>query len=427
MSLAALTIAALTAALTAAAPAASGATSPYLLAWTGDAAAARSALTDRLPPGALPDDGEGLLVLACLELEGGRLDVAERAAARLAALEPRKGDGRVLVALVARRRASPREPMFDALAEAWKTAGRPDLGKGGALARLAGPVLATGSLPPAPGADLLARLTPEEAFLLGGLDGPRRPVSAEAMRLAREGTWLEARRARAKALAGRPPPRPVALDLAAFGLLGAGREREQVRAALAKALPDEGYFAIAAVAGPPMDRGPLAGTEVAALEKAVARPRLTPPRVPLHEALLAAAARLDAKLAPAFAREALGTVTPRPTALAALGGRALATTDPALRARAGQALERAAATLRRDPTVDGRQLGALLARSAAELRGDAAAGKALLDRFEAWRVQVVAADLALAEGRWPLPSLRREWRPEQDVARAERLVGPVPE
>lgn len=417
MSLAALSIAALTATLTAAAPAGPPA---YPLAWRGDLDAARSALA--LQPGALPDDGEGLLVHACLELEAGRLDVAERAAARLAAIEPKAGEGKVLAALVARRRASPGERLADALAEAWKAAGRPDLQARGPLARLSGTIL-----PPPPAARALARLTPEEAFLLGGLDTPRRPISPEAVRLAQAGTWLDARRDKARAFAERPPPRPVALDLAVLGLLGPGRAREQVRAALAKALPEEGYFAVAAVAGPPMDRGPLAGTEVAALEKAVARPRLTPPRGQLHEALLAAAARLDAKLAPAWAREALGTVTPRPTALAALGGRALATTDPALRTRAGKALERAAATLRRDPTVNGRQLGALLARSAAELRGDAAAGKAALDRFEAWRLQVVAADLALAEGRWPLPSLRTAWHPDDEVARAERLVGPAPE
>jgi len=418
------------AALTAAVAIIAGAATPaasYLLAWTGDAAAARAEVTAGLPPGALPEDGERLLVLGCLELEAGRLEVAGQAAARLATFEPRAGDGKVLAALVARRRASPREPMFDALAEAWKSAGRPDLGTGGALARLAGAAVPLGILPPPPGADLLARLTPEEAFLLGGLDNPRRPVSAEAIRLAKEGTWLEARRARAMELARRPPPRPVALDLAVYGLVAAGPERERVRAALSRALPGNGHFATVAVAGGPLARDPLVATEVAALEKAVAAPRLMPPRGVLHEALLAAAARLDPKLAAAWAREALATVTPPANALVSLGARVLATREPALRERARRALEKAAATLAKDPTIDGRQLGVLVARSAAELRGDAAGGQARLERFEAWRVQAAAADRALAELRWPLPSLRREWKPEQEVARAERLVGPVPE
>ena len=422
MPLTALTLAAAVAAGPAG-PAAPGAPPPYLLAWSGDAAGARTALA--LAPGALPDDGEGLLVLGCLELEAGHLDLAERAAARLAAIEPRAGEGKVLQALVARRRASPREPTYDALAEAWKAAGRPDLGARGPLARLAAPP-AGAAVPPAPSAAALAGLTPVEAFLLGGLDNPRRPVSAETARLAQTGGWLEARRAQALALAGRPPPRPVALDLALLGTVEPGAARERVRAALSKALPDNGYFAVAAVAAAPLGRDPLVITEVAALEKAVARPRLTPPRVVLHEALLAAAARLDARLAPAFAREALPTVTPPAAALVALGARVLATQDPALRARAARALGRAAATLGRDPTVEGRQIGALLARSAAEARGEGAAGQAVLDRFEAWRLQAVAAAQALREERWPLASLRREWRPEQDVARAERLAGPVP-
>jgi len=421
-----MSLAALTASVAITAGAATPA-APYLLAWTGDAAAARAELTGRLPPGALPEDGEGLLVLGCLELEAGRLDAAGQAALRLTNLDPRAGDGKVLSALVARRRASPGEPMFDALAEAWKSAGRPDLGKGDALARLAGAAVPLGILPPPPSATQLLRLTPEEAFLLGGLDNPRRPISVEAARLAKEGTWLEARRARARELAGRRPPRPVALDLAVYGLVEAGQEREKVRAALSRALPGNGHFAAVAVAGGPLARDPLVATEVAALEKAVAMPRLMPPRGVLHEALLAAAARLDPKLAQAWAREALPTVTPPATALVSLGVRALATKDPALRERARRALEKAAATLAKDPTIDGRQLGVLVARSAAELRGDAAGGQARLERFEAWRVRAAAADQALAELRWPLPSLRREWRPEQDVARAERLVGPVPE
>jgi len=399
--------------------------SAYLLAWRDEAAPARAALAPAMAPGGLPDDAEGLLVLACLELEAGHLDAAGRAAARLAAIEPKAGEGKVLLALVARRQASPREPMFEALAEAWRSAGWADLGPRGPLARLA--AAAGGALPPPPQAAAFARLTPEEAFLLGGLDGPRRPVTAETRELARTGGWLEARQEKAVRLAGRPAPRPVALDVALLGLLGPGAARERVRSALSKALPDDGYFAVAAVAAAPLRRDPLVVTEVAALERAVARARLAPPRGAVHEALLKAAARLDPRLAPAWAREALPAVVPPASTLVALGARVLATRDPALRARAARALERAAATLGRDPTVDGRQVGLLLAKAAAEARGEGAEAQARLDRFEAWRQRAAAAELALHEARWPLPSLWREWRPGQELARAERLGGPFPE
>ncbi len=415
-------LAALAAALITAAPP-SGAAA-YPLAWRGEVAAARRALA--LAGGTLPDDGDALLVLACLELEAGRLDFAARAADRLAAIEPRVGEGKVLQALVSRRRLAPGEPMADALAEAWKAAGRPDLSAGGALARLPAAQPA-GSWPPAPTAAALARLSPAEAFLLGGLDTPRRPISAEALRLVQSGRWQEARREQAVALAESPPPHPVALDLALLGPLPAGAARERTRQALAKALPGEGYLAIQGVAGPPMDRGPLVATEVAALERAVAAPRLAPPRGPLHEALLAAAARLDPALGPAFAREALPTVVPPPTPYNALAGRALATKDPVLRGRAAAALERAAATLGRDPGLDTRQLGLLLARAAAALRGDPGPGQARLDRFEAWRARVAEAERAIGAARWPLPSLWRGWRPDHEMARAERLAGPIPE
>jgi hypothetical protein len=396
----------------------------YAHAWRGDAQAARAALS--LAPGALPDDGDGLLVLACVELEAGRLEVAARAADRLAAIEPTAGEGRVLRALVARRRQAPGEAMAEALVEAWKSAGRPDLSAGGPLARLPA-AQPPGHWPPAPSAAALARLTPEEAFLLDGLDTPRRPISPEAVRLAQSGGWREARQARAAALAASPAPHAVALDLALLGQLPAGAARERIRLALARRLPGEGYLAIMGVAGPPMDRGPLVATEVAAVERAAAAPRLAPPRGPLHEALLRAAAKLDPALAPAFAREALPTVAPPPAPLTALAGRAAATVDPPLRARAAAALERAAATLGRDPGLDARQLGAILGRTAAELRGDPAAGQARLERFEAWRARLVAAEAALGEARWPLPSLWRGWRPDREAARAERLAGPVPE
>jgi len=406
--------------------AASGPPSPWQLAWLGELDGARAALApDRA---ARPDEPGAFAVLACVELEAGRLAAADAAVARLEGLAQASPEARILRALVVRRREAPGEPMSEALARAWAAAGRPPLADDGPLARARG----GGDLAflfAVPAGKALESLPRGEAFLLGGAANPSRSMAIGDPRLPEAlARWLADRQAEARALAAAPGPQPIALALVLHDTLRSEPEGPRLAAALAGAAPGDGYAAMeAALARGDLDQ-PLDEAALAAVEAAVAHPRLSPPTRPVLEAVRAAAVKLDPARAPVLAREAFRAVMPTQLTIYRLQSRALATRDPALRGRALRALGKAAATLKGDPGVAARETGytVAVAREAGDKEG-AATAEASRVRFRAWVKSVGAAMTALRPDRWPLASLRREWDPDREFDRAVLLAGPAPE
>jgi hypothetical protein len=74
-----------------------------------------------------PSDASALFTAASFEIEAGDLTAASRYVSKLKRLSPAPPQARVLATLIARRQRQPQELIDDALIEAWKEVGRPDL------------------------------------------------------------------------------------------------------------------------------------------------------------------------------------------------------------------------------------------------------------------------------------------------------------
>jgi hypothetical protein len=102
-----------------------GAEHAALLYLRGDVGEARDEVTAALAKDLA--DPHVLFVRACLELESTGPAGAEPFVRRLELLSPPPPQASVLRALLTRRASVPKEPIYEALGEAWKAVGRPDL------------------------------------------------------------------------------------------------------------------------------------------------------------------------------------------------------------------------------------------------------------------------------------------------------------
>lgn len=369
-----------------------------LEAW-GDLGAARAEVEAALAKD--PKDPTALLVAACVELEGGKLEAAEARTRELAAV----WDGpqpKVLLALVQRRRERPAESLRDALAPAWKAAGRPDVGA-----------------KPLPGIDELwaatpeeltpeprAAMTPGERFLFGPIGISRRAPDAVAASVHPE----ENSRTLNHELLGfyfrseGPPDAEAAVAV------------ERVGRALVSSDPANGYWELAAWSAAAPGDAPLALSDLDRLERAASRPGFEFPRALLLVELRELARRFDPEHGACRAGLAgLGLGAP----LIALQMRVKATTwsgpDGARRkqrvAKVTMAIGRELAGSR---TFLERLVGFTLVVHGARLTGDSRiVAKAQADAKAARDWYHHAMDASKRAGQWPFSAMCREWSPDE--------------
>jgi len=401
----------------AAAPASAQVTPPtqaFILTLLGDLAGARVALA------ASPAGHPGAAVVSvCVELEAGDFAAADARLQALQRIRPAPPEAAVLRALVARRRAAPAEPMTVALAEAWRAAGSPDLSGGDLVALWPKAVLRM--LFPLPDATSVARLSAGEAFLLGPVLAPR-PDGDEAIDLA----WFDEHSTGAAALAADPAANSTAVNLALLSWWLEPRDRAPVLAELRRRLPDDAVMAVIVALRDGSDleepEAPLSAAEVEAIESAVRKPSWTS----TTDLIFAEISALTRRVAPAHAalhaRIAHLFVVRLPLLPIHMVYRAQATVDPALRARAAAALAAAAGGLKGSGALLDRMIGLSFAKAALELQGDAAGAERISDEARAWLRRLEEPRRRLALHAWPLPSLWREWRPQDEVVTLERLA-----
>ena len=231
-----------------------------------------------------PDDATALYVSSCLDIENGDLEEAATRTARLATTPTGSDYARVLAVLIRLRRVNAREPLREALVEAWKRAGRPDLGALPlpGLADLgesldAFPVLTE---------EREALLTPGEKllFLWGQADKSKRLDLAIAA-------------------AAQPRQNPLVVnlevlsELASLALFYSARAASaedaarRVGKATVESDPGNGDFRLAAWLATGSSNEPFTRDDMDLLEDALARPRFEIPRTELLEELRALAHR----------------------------------------------------------------------------------------------------------------------------------------
>ena len=370
-----------------------------LEAW-GDLAGARAEVEAALATD--PRDAAALFVAACVELEEGKL---EAAAARTRALAQVWGGPRprVLLALVERRRERPAESLRDALAPAWKLAGKPDL---------------SGEELPGVDEDLwwdprtaglerpLAEAEPGLRFLFG-------PVDAAAQK------------ADALAAALHPEENPVSLN---HELLDFFRRSEgaldaedaaavaRVGRALVAADPGNGYWELAAWSAAGPGGAPLGAADLERLEHAAAQPRFELPRAALVGELRELAHRIDPERAACRAGMA-GLQLGAP--YIALQMRSKASTwagrDGARRKqRAAKVTMAIGRRLAGSRTFLERLVGLTLVEQGARLTGNARlqrTAKAEAAAARDWYQRAMEA--SKRAGAWPFSAMCREWSPDE--------------
>lgn len=390
-----------------AAPAGDARRAAQLEAW-GDLAEAQAEVDAALARD--PRDVTARFVAACLAIERGDLAAAEARAAELSAAKVPQG--KVLRALVARRREVPGEALRDALAPAWKAAGRPDLEK----AAVEGIDDALWIDAPLVSLDepLLRTLGPGERVVFG-------PGS------------LEERRGDAVAASKEPGRNPVAVNHEVLDLLRPRRAEPEaeiaeaiarVGGALAGVDPENGYWDLVAWLASADGGAPLTAADLDRLEKVAARPRLVFPRAQLVGELERVAARFDPEHAACRAHLAGLRMGAN---LAALSGRAEATRwdgpdGAALKARTAKVLLRLGRGLGESRTYLERMLGLLLESRGAALSGAPEVVADVRRRGEDERSRYRRGSAAARKaGVWPFAAACREWTPDE-VAYFERFL-----
>jgi hypothetical protein len=374
----------------------------------GDVTAARDETTAVLAKS--PAGAPALFVRACLELESAGPVAADPFVTRLERLPSPPPQAAVLRKLVARRRSAPSEPIYDALGEAWKDAGRPDLSS-------------------------VALLPPLESWMEDLVpplpSGPGTPSPQERLVF----TWAMPPERLKVALqaAEQAEANPLVVDLEILAAVmprkevpsgqNASRVAERVGRIVTAADASNGYLAVAAWLALGEEDQPISDGDLATLEAAVSKPRFEVPRRTLLEQLRSMAARVTPQYSELRARSAsLATAVP----IFHLWKRAEATKDPALRRRAGLVMGVIASRFACSGTVLERMLSAALAGKAAALTGLLGREeiRIALEPLDAWRRSMSDAQKRL--GTWPFSGPFREMDVTSEVPRFERLVGPMP-
>jgi hypothetical protein len=377
------------------APAGDAHRAAQLEAW-GDLPAARAEVEAAL--GRDPKDPTARLVAACVALEEERLEVAEEHARWLE--RARAPQGKVLLALVERRRRLPEESLRDAIAPAWKAAGRPDL-SGSPLAGIDDSIWSGADNP-----GELSRMAPGERVVFGAWARPEGSADALAASL-------------------RPEANPVSVNLSLLWAVRRGDAELNVDEAAAVARvgrvlssvePENGYWDFVAweASGP---RGaPLTVTDLDRLERQAGRPRFELPRDRLMLELRTLAERFDPEHARCQAgMAALGIGAP----LFVLGMRAEATSwdgpgGAELKARTGRVMIAIGGRLASSRTYLERIVGVSLVTRGARLSGEPQAIEAAertareeRDRYHR------ALEASRKAGTWPFSSDCRDWSPDE--------------
>lgn len=383
-----------------------------LLHMRGDVAAARAEIEAVLAEH--PTDASALFTAASFEIEAGDLTAASRYVSKLERLSPAPPQARVLAALIARRQRQPQERIDDALIEAWKKVGRPDLASSPLLPPLES--WATEIMPPELGPDFRKRMSAAEQLVFA-YDGP--PNGRQHLKVAFDAAMTAEKN-------------PLAVNIEILAALtffepmpdehrdDARRVADRVGPIVAAADPTNGYLALAAWLSSGSNDTPMSVQDLALLEKAVAKPRFEVPRHEMSTELQQMASRVDAKHGAMRARmAALGVPVP----LIRLWKRAEATQEPALRRRAGDLLAATARRLEPSGTMLERMLALALADVGAKLSGDER-------RIASVRAEVArgrASMNAMREeqkrlGTWPFAGPWRDWDPAREMEHFERFA-----
>jgi hypothetical protein len=381
-----------------------------LLHMRGDFAAARAEIEAVLAE--QPSDAPALFTAACFALESSNPNSATPYVSRLEQLSAPPPQVRVLTALISRRERQREERIDDAVVEAWKEAGRPDL----TAIPLLPPLESFGDVLPELEASVRARMTPAERLLFA-YEGP---VTGEAYRkLAFQAAATAEKNplcVNIEILAAFTPHEPMPLELRAEA------HRIAVRLAPIVAASDRanGYLDVAGWL--PSDSGdvPMCSGDLVLLERAVAKPRFEVPRREMLAEMQNMASRLDARYGAIRAsRAALGTSVP----LMRLWQRAEATEEPALRRRAGDLLTAMAKRLGSSGTMLERMLGLALAEKGAKLSGDERRIAVVRTEVSRGRASMNAmrADQKRL-GTWPFAGPWRDWDPTREMEHFQRFV-----
>ena len=382
-----------------------------LLQVRGDTAAARVSADTIL--GKHPGDAGALFVAACAALEGGELDIASEYTARL-----ERGrslpQAAVLKRLVERRRSSPDEPLRDALVAAWKEAGRPDL----SAEPLLRAIESWGPLLPPFDPKVRSRLTASERFIFDtGRPATTPAAYMKAASLASAEVEQNPVAVNLEILAALAPPADVGeVDSSSAAQAAAAHVGRIVVAADL----DNGYLPLAAILASAPGNAPLDSDEVAAIERALQRPRFEYTRDQALKQFRELAARIDPRHGELRAwSAAMGGSIP----LYRLWMRAEHVEDGELRVRAGRVLQEVGERFHNAGTALEYALSVMLAQKGAELAGDAAAVEAArveVTRWSEWRQSAERARKRM--GNWPFAAMWREWTPSGEVAHMRKLV-----
>jgi hypothetical protein len=387
------------------APSASFAAVAYI---RGDVSSARSETSAVLTK--TPGDAAALFVRACIELETLGPPAAEPYVASLERLSPRPSEPAVLRRLLSRRSANAREPIQEALVEAWKSAGNPDLSDNGLLGDLDAAI-------PALARAVVAKMTAPERLLFAYSANAERFTLAVA---AAEHPELNPLVVNLNILEAVAPCEPLPLERREEAKRVAARVGDIVRSVD----PANGYLSFAAWLGSGSGDSAITAAELAALETGVVKPRFEVPRRELHEQLRVLARRFDPADGDLRARSAAMGI---PVPLYRLWQRADATQDPVLRKRAGALLTSTAKRLACSGTMLERMLGMSLAARGAALTGNEAersAIRAMHERFQHTMKQMTDGQKKL--GIWPFASPWREWDADLEMEHFARFVDSAP-
>src|SRR6266568_2836212 len=382
-----------------------------LLYLRGDARAARAETIAVLTKA--PADGPALFVRACLELETTGPAAAEPYAARLEQVASSPPQAAVLRQLLSRRTTTPAEPIEDALAEAWKAAGRPDL-------------RTSPLLPEVDGWHVIPKVEPQ---VLKRMAAPERLLFAY-------GDNAQDRFRAAALAADRPERNPLVVNLDILEAVAPYEplpvEYQKVAKQVAMRVvpvvsvtdPANGYLTVAAWLASGSADSSMTGDDLALLEDAVARPRFELPRRELLEQLRTLANHLEPRYGDLWAcSAALGSPLP----VNRLSQRAESTRDPALRKRAGLLVSAVGKRLVCAGTLLERMFAVALASKGAKLAENGAAMEAIradVDRSQAAMRSMTDGKKML--GTWPFAHPWREWDADREIEHFERFAGPFP-
>jgi hypothetical protein len=383
-----------------------------LLHMRGDVAAARGEIEAVLAKH--PSDASALFTAASFEIEAGDLTVASRYVSKLERLSPAPPQARVLAALIARRQRQPQERIDDALIEAWKEVGRPDLASSPLLPPLES--WATEIMPPELGPDIRKRMSAAERLVFA-YDGPAN--GREHLKVAFDAATTAEKN-------------PLAVNIEILAALtffepmpdefrdDARRVAARVGPIVRAADPTNGYLALAAWLASGSNDSPVSVEDLALLQDAVAKPRFEVPRREMLAELLQMASRVDAKHGAMRARvAALGAPVP----VMRLWKRAEATEEPAVRSRVSTLLAATAKRLESSGTMLERMLALALTDVAARLSGDErriASVRARVDRGRASMNGMREEQKRL--GTWPFAGPWRDWDPAREMEHFGRFA-----